>query len=88
VSRRISVTEAARGFSGIVDQVRDHRAEFLVERDGTTVCRIVPAGPPRFTLADLAALLDSARPADRGFATAVTRGVRDRPKLGRAPRGR
>lgn len=86
--RRITATAAARGFSDIVNQVHYERAEFLVERGGAPVCRIVPAGPRQLTVADLAMLLDAAPRADRGFATAVTRAARTQPKVGRSPWGR
>jgi antitoxin (DNA-binding transcriptional repressor) of toxin-antitoxin stability system len=88
VARRITATAAARGFSDIVNQVHYQGEEFLVERGGTTVCRIVPAGPRKCTLAELASVLESAPRADRGFATAVTRAARAQPKVGRSPWGR
>ena len=63
----ISATEAARRFSDIVNRVVYRREEFVIERGGQPVCRIVPAGPPRSTLADLAELLSAIPKADSAF---------------------
>jgi antitoxin (DNA-binding transcriptional repressor) of toxin-antitoxin stability system len=55
----ISATEAARRFSDLLNRVVYRREEFVIERGGQPVCRIVPAGPPRCTLADLSELLSA-----------------------------
>jgi hypothetical protein len=39
---RVSATEAAKNFGGIVDRVREHAAIYLVERSGTPVAEIRP----------------------------------------------
>ena len=63
----ISATEAARRFSDILNRVVYRREEFVIERGGEPVCRIIPAGPPRCTLADLAKLLSAIPKPDPGF---------------------
>jgi prevent-host-death family protein len=63
----ISATEAARNFSDIVNRVVYRREEFVIERGGEPVCRIVPAGPPRCTLGDLSKLLSAIPKPDSAF---------------------
>ena len=55
----ISATEAVRRFSDILNRVYCRHEEFVVERGGEAVCRIVPCNVPVFTLADLVKLLDT-----------------------------
>jgi antitoxin (DNA-binding transcriptional repressor) of toxin-antitoxin stability system len=64
---KISATEAARRFSDIVNRVAYRYEEFVVERGGEAVCRIVPAGPRRFTVTELADLLAIIRQPDAAF---------------------
>lgn len=81
---RVSATHAARGFSDLLNRIRYRGEEFVVERGGEPVCRMLPAEPPRrFTLRDLATLLREAPRPDPGFATDVRRAVR---RQGRVPR--
>jgi len=63
----ISATEAARHLSDILNRVVYRREEFVIERRGEPVCRIVPAAPPRCTLADLSELLSSIPKPDPAF---------------------
>ena len=63
----ISATEAARRFSDILNRVVYRREEFVIERGGEAVCRIVPAGSPRYTLADLSNLLSAIPKPDPAF---------------------
>ncbi len=63
----ISATEAARRFSDILNRVVYRREEFVIERGGEPVCRIIPAGPPRCTLADLHHLLSAIPKPDPAF---------------------
>jgi antitoxin (DNA-binding transcriptional repressor) of toxin-antitoxin stability system len=75
--QRVSATEAAKNFGGIVDRVRDDRAIYLVERAGTPVAEIRPTSGRPATVADLVALLRGrAAPLDRSFERAVREGVR------------
>jgi prevent-host-death family protein len=67
----LTVTEAARNFSSLVNRVLDRGEVFVIERRGQPVCRIVPAKPAKFTLRDLAQLLRSIPKPDPGYWDAV-----------------
>ncbi|MBZ5592917.1 MAG: type II toxin-antitoxin system prevent-host-death family antitoxin [Acidobacteriia bacterium] len=82
---RISATEAARSFSDLLNRVRYRGEQFVVERGGEPMCRIVPAGPAKFTLADLARLLETAPQPDAGYWNAVRKGIRRQGKLPKSP---
>ena len=64
----LSATEAARTFSDLLNRVRYRGEVFVVERGGEPVCRIVPVGPARRTVADLARLFQAAPRPDAKFA--------------------
>lgn len=64
---KISATQAARTFSDLLNRVRYKGEEFVVERNGEPVCRIVPVEPKSFTGADLIRLLKSLPKPDPGF---------------------
>jgi antitoxin (DNA-binding transcriptional repressor) of toxin-antitoxin stability system len=80
---RISAIEAARKFSDIVNRVRCRGEEFIVERAGEAVCRIVPTIPVKRTLADLVRILDSAPKPDSEYWDIVEKVTRHQPKLPR-----
>lgn len=63
----ISEAEAVRHFSDILNRVIQRREEFVVQRGGDAVCRIIPAAPSRFTLAELAELLATISKPDSAF---------------------
>ena len=48
----LSVTEAARGFSDLVNRVRYRGESALLMKNGIPVARLVPAGPPPITLGE------------------------------------
>ena len=81
----ISATQAARSFSDLVNRVRYRGEEFIVERGGQAVCRIVPAGPPAFTALELAQLLRSLPRPDDAYFTAVEEAARRQPALPKSP---
>ncbi len=54
---KISVTEAARNFSDLVNRVYYKGETFVIERGGGPVCEILPAAPARFTGAEFVELL-------------------------------
>jgi prevent-host-death family protein len=81
---RISATEAARNFSDVLNRVRYRGEEFVVERSGEAVCRIVPARPVKRTLADLVRILDAAPP-DPEYWDTVEQITRHQPKLAKSP---
>jgi prevent-host-death family protein len=48
----ISVTEAARGFSDLVNRVRYRNESATLTKNGVPVARLIPAGPPPITLGE------------------------------------
>ena len=73
----VSSTHAARNFSDIVNRVLYRREEFIVERGGEAVCRIVPATPAApGTLRDLARLFENGPRLDPEFWDHVEEAVR------------
>lgn len=75
-SRVISATRAAKSFGSLVDRVREEQAEYVVERGGRPVARIVPAAGVRgCTVADLIVFLRAGPRADAEYLTAVEKGV-------------
>jgi antitoxin (DNA-binding transcriptional repressor) of toxin-antitoxin stability system len=72
----LSATRAARTFSDLLNCVRYRGEAFVIERGGEPVCEISPVKPPRFTGADLLALLRSLPKPDAGFWDAVEEATR------------
>lgn len=72
----LSATQAARTFSDLLNRVRYRGEAFVIERGGEPVCEISPVKLPRFTGADLAALLRSLPKPDAGFWDAVEEATR------------
>ena len=84
MTTHLSATEAVRTFSDLLNRIRYRGEEFVVERGGEAICRMLPAGPlKRVTLGELAALLPELPKPDAAFAAAVRRASS---KQGRAPR--
>lgn len=50
----ISVTEASRGFSDLVNRVRYRGETAILTKNGIPVARLAPMGPPPITLGELA----------------------------------
>lgn len=88
--RRVSATDAAKNFGRLVDQVREARATYIVERGGTPVARISPITRRPFTMAEFKVLLGSAPRMDDEYVAAVERGAaaHNRPRKRRSPWGR
>lgn len=84
----ISATDAARSLSDLLNRVRYRGESFVIERGGEVVCRIVPAGPSRCTVADLVRALKSAQRPDAGYLDTVEKLTKAKPKLPKAPWGR
>ena len=59
-TRKVSDTEAARTFSDLLNRVEYRGERFVIDRGGRSVAVISPAGPQRFRISDLAALMRSA----------------------------
>lgn len=69
MEHRISATELARTLGDVLARVRYRGDTFVVERNGTTVARLVPATEePRGTLAEALAAWRTAGPPDPEFA--------------------
>ena len=82
---RISDTEAARSFSELLSRVRDGGEEFIVERGGQPICRIVPARPVRCTVADFVRFLREGPKPDPGFYDDVMDILRNQPPVPESP---
>jgi len=85
---KVSATDLARSLSEHLNRVRYRGESFAVQRGGEVVCRIVPAGPARCTIADLVRVLASAPAPDRGYLDAAEQVTRRQPRLPKAPWGR
>ncbi|MGH2830358.1 MAG: type II toxin-antitoxin system Phd/YefM family antitoxin [Actinomycetota bacterium] len=71
--RRISATDAARGFAEVINRVRYQGEQFEIVRNGEAVARIVPTVPSRaVTAAQLTDLVRNLPPLDEGFAADLT----------------
>jgi len=91
--RTVSVpaTEAAKNFGRLIDQVRETRATYVVERGGRPVASIAPVERDAFTMRDLKSVVaESGRRAPAEYLDAVERASarRNRPRVRRNPWGR
>jgi antitoxin (DNA-binding transcriptional repressor) of toxin-antitoxin stability system len=77
----ISATEAARSFSELMNRVRYRGESFVVERGGKPICEILPAGPPKFSGAELANLLRSLPKPDEEYFTVVEELIANQPSV-------
>ncbi len=68
---RISASQAAQSFSELMNRVRHRGESFVVERGGKPICEILPARPPKFRGADLAAPLRSSPKPDEAYLKSV-----------------
>lgn len=72
--KKITATEAARGFADILNRVRYQGESYEVVRNGEAVARIIPAGPPRaLTAGEITQLLATLPRLDEGFEADVAR---------------
>ena len=85
--RAVSATEAARSFGRLVDQVREARVEYVVERGGVDVARIAPIVNQSFRGRDLVALMRSMATTEGALAREVEAGRArsNRPAVPRDP---
>jgi antitoxin (DNA-binding transcriptional repressor) of toxin-antitoxin stability system len=83
--RRITIKEASTQFSDLADRVKNSGDEFVVERDGQPLCKISPAPPKPFTVADMVELLRSLEPPDPQYCDAVEEYVRNQPPMPPSP---
>jgi len=82
---RITATEAARHFSELLNRVRYRGESFTIERGGKPVCEIVPPQSASFTVADLARLLKTLSPPDKGYWVAVERIIKEQQRVAGSP---
>jgi antitoxin (DNA-binding transcriptional repressor) of toxin-antitoxin stability system len=80
--KAVSATEAARNFGRLVDAVRESHVEYVVERGGVGVVRIVPFVERAFRGRDLVELLRRAT----GPAEELVREVKAGRELANRPR--
>jgi hypothetical protein len=57
----------------------------MVDRGGEPMCRIIPPGSTKFTIADLGRLLDTAPKPGAGYGKAVKKAIRSQGKLPKSP---
>ncbi len=84
-ARRLTATEAARGFSELLNRVRYRGESFIIERGGVPIGELRPAAPVRFTGPDLLTLLRSLPPVDEEFFDDVEEAARSQPGLPESP---
>jgi hypothetical protein len=75
-ARTISATAAAKTLGGLIDRVREERAEYVIERGGTPVARMGPIGPVSCTLGELAELMTRRVELDPKYLDEVEAGIR------------
>ena len=59
--KRISATEASRGFAELLDRVERRGTEFVIERHGKDVAAIVPVAAPADRVHTIGELLEAIR---------------------------
>ena len=86
-ARSISATQAAQVFSELLNKVQYQGERFIIERDGEPICELAPvgAGPIKYSVADLVALLRSLPPVDDDFASDVREVLQGQPSLPPSP---
>jgi antitoxin (DNA-binding transcriptional repressor) of toxin-antitoxin stability system len=84
-SRVVSATEAARGFSELLDRVCYRGETFVIERGGEPVCEMSPVTPPTFTGADFLTLLNSLPNPDPGYWDVVEDRTKQTPAVPGSP---
>ncbi len=75
--RVVTATYAAKNFGALVDRVRDEGKTYVVSRGGHPVAQIGPVQAERFTLRDLARLLESAPHPGEDYLKAVEQGIKE-----------
>ncbi len=86
---KVSATEAVRTFSDLLNRIRYRGEEFVVERAGEPVCRMMTAAPAKtLTFRDLMSLLREVPKPDAGYASDVRRAARSQGRPTRSPWGR
>lgn len=85
--KEISATEAARNFSGLLDQVQHQRTGFTIRRGKEAVARIVPAQGEGLSLRELQKYVAEHAPGlTKAEAESELKALRDLRKQFRQPR--
>lgn len=85
--KRITATTASREFSDILDRVEHSGEEFVVERRGRAVARLVPTAstPKRITIGDFVRSIESVPKPDESFIADIADIHRRQPRLPKNP---
>jgi prevent-host-death family protein len=88
--RTISATKAAREFSDLLARVRYRGEEFVIEKGGEPMCRVVPlrAGVSGSTASDLARVIGKFQKPDAEYLKQVESASRRQPKIPKSRWGR
>ncbi len=81
----VTATEASRNFSELLNRVLYRGESFVIERGGEPVGELRPAGPSRFTGADLVTLLRSLPPVDEDYLDTVEELTRTQARVPPSP---
>jgi len=84
-ARKVSVTEASRNFSELVNRIRYRGEHFVVMRGGRPICELRPAAPPTFSGADLVMLLRTLPAVDEEYLRTVEETANRQPHLPESP---
>lgn len=80
--KKISATDAARGFADVINRVRYQGEQFEIVRNGETVARIVPTVPAKaVTASELSDLLGNLPPLDPAFGDDLRSARADRERI-------
>ena len=77
----LSATRAARSFSDLLNRVRYRNEEFVIERGGEPLCRMVPVKRTGLTGAAFKSILDTLPRPDAEYWTALEGIVKNQPQL-------
>lgn len=77
----LSATQAARTFSDLLNRVRYRNEEFVIERSGEPLCRMVPVKRTGLTGAALKSILTTLPRPDAEYWTELEGIVRNQPQL-------
>lgn len=83
----LSATQAAREFSNMLARVRYRGEEFVIEKGGEPMCRILPLSGalPSSTAAQLASIIGRFPKPDPDYLRQIERAVRNQPKAPKSP---
>ena len=82
-SNAVTATDAAKNFGALVDSVRESGVEYVVERKGHPIVRVVPVRARGCTVAELASWMRERRALSEDYTKAVADHVKkvNRPQV-------